>query len=77
MLTERLLEAYRRDHEVIVYEAAILPACGAKIARIALERLPDAPITIISMLYVPRMTDPQLDTAMLNRLGMSHTIARA
>ncbi len=74
-LTERLLEGYHRDHEVIVYEAATLPVCRSKIARVAVERLPTAPVTIVSTLYVPPMTKPQVDTAMLQRLRMRGAMA--
>jgi hypothetical protein len=68
VLTEKLLEVYRRDHEVIVYEAALLPVCASTIARIALENLPSAPVTIMSTLCVPAMSKPVLDAAIVARL---------
>ncbi len=74
VLTERLLEGYRRDHEVIVYEAAQLPICKPKIDRVLLQDLPAAPITVRSTLYVPPMTEPVLDAAMVERLRLSQPV---
>lgn len=70
VLTETLLEAYRNDHEVVVYEAARLPVCNSKIARIPLERLPQTAVGAMSTLYVPPMEEPDTDEAMLRRLGL-------
>lgn len=70
VLTETLLETYPPSHEVIVYEAARLPVGESTIARIPLERLAEAPVTVMSTLYVPPMSKPKVDEAMLRRLGM-------
>lgn len=70
VLAETLLETYPPSHEVIVYEAARLPVCESTIARIPLERLADAPITVMSTLYVPPMSKPKVDQTMLRRLGI-------
>jgi uncharacterized protein YabN with tetrapyrrole methylase and pyrophosphatase domain len=70
VLAETLLEAYSKDHEVVVYEAARHPVCSSKIARIPLERLPQVAVGAMSTLYVPPMTEPDVDEAMLRRLGL-------
>ncbi len=73
VLTETLLEVYRPDHEVIVYEAARLPLCSATVERIPLETLPCARVTAMSTLFVPRMVEAQIDATMLRRLGIRAT----
>jgi uncharacterized protein YabN with tetrapyrrole methylase and pyrophosphatase domain len=73
VLTETLLETYRRDHEVIVYESARFPICDSIIAHMALENLPAAEVTALSTLYVPPMTNLQVDEAMMRRLGIPST----
>ena len=52
-LTERLLENYSRDHEVVLYEMQYLPTRGPVIQKLPLARLPRANVTIASLLYVP------------------------
>lgn len=71
VLTETLLETYRPGHEVVVYDAAILPLCRPTIERIALSELPRARVTAMSTLFVPPMTRARLDAAMLRRLGLA------
>jgi precorrin-6B methylase 1 len=73
ILTERLLETYRPGHEVIVYEASLLPICPSTIDRVAIERLPSTRVSAMSTLYVPAMEKPELDVAMLDRLRISQT----
>jgi uncharacterized protein YabN with tetrapyrrole methylase and pyrophosphatase domain len=70
VLTERLLEAYRPEHEVFVYEAARLPFCDPTIARVQLRDLPTTPMGLLSTLYVPPMEKPKVDKATARRLGM-------
>jgi uncharacterized protein YabN with tetrapyrrole methylase and pyrophosphatase domain len=72
-LTERLLEVYRPDHEVVVYEAAQLSLCGPMVERIPLASLPDARVTAMSTLFVPPMAKAPLDESMLKRLGLRQT----
>ncbi|MGA8533152.1 MAG: SAM-dependent methyltransferase [Candidatus Tumulicola sp.] len=71
VLTEALLETYRPEHEVVVYEAARLPLCKSAIERVVLERLPYAGVRALSTLYVPPMTNPTVDERMMCRLGIS------
>ena len=73
ILTERLLETYRPGHEVIVYEASLLPICPSTIERVAIERLPSTRVSAMSTLYVPAMEKPKLDVAMLDRLRNRQT----
>jgi uncharacterized protein YabN with tetrapyrrole methylase and pyrophosphatase domain len=70
VLTERLLETYRPDHEVVVYEAARFSLCDSIVVRTSLGGLPDAPVSVLSTLYVPPMTKPRADAAMARRLGI-------
>jgi uncharacterized protein YabN with tetrapyrrole methylase and pyrophosphatase domain len=70
VLTETLLEAYRADHEVVVYDAASLPICRSRIRRVPLGKLQDAPMTAMSTLFVPAMKEAQVDEAMVRRLGL-------
>jgi uncharacterized protein YabN with tetrapyrrole methylase and pyrophosphatase domain len=70
-LTEKLLEVYRADHEVVVYEAASLPLCQPTIERVPLGALPRAHVTAMSTLFVPPMVEARLDEAMVARLGFA------
>lgn len=55
-LQHRLLRAYSRDHEVVVYEASSHPLLAPRIARVALGALADCPVSELSTLYVPPIT---------------------
>jgi hypothetical protein len=77
VLTDRLLVDYDSTHEVIVYEAAQMPACKPRAEAIALARLSDARITPMSTLFVPPMTAPKADREMLQRLGIRSREAAA
>lgn len=52
-LVDFLGKFYRPEHEVVVYEAAMTPISGPRIAKLPLRRLSRAPVTPISTLYVP------------------------
>jgi uncharacterized protein YabN with tetrapyrrole methylase and pyrophosphatase domain len=52
-LVERLSKFYPARHEVIIYEAAMIPIYGPRVERVPLIRLPRARLTPISTLYVP------------------------
>jgi precorrin-6B methylase 1 len=77
VLAERLMETYRADHEVVVYDAPNLPLCQPAIERIALGELPQARVTAMSTLFVPPMTRALLDDATLRRLGFAAMPAAA
>lgn len=71
VLIEVLSKTYGPDHEVVVYEAAVMPTCDPVIHRTPLGRLPDAPITALSTLYVPPCKSATLDLEMVAALGLS------
>ena len=54
-LSEALVRLYGADHEAVVYEAADFPFCDPTIERVRLADLRDAPMTIRSTLFVPRL----------------------
>ena len=67
-LTDRLLEVYPENHEVVVYEASPMPVCDARIDRLPLRDLPKATVSIISTLFVPPLAPVKPDNSMLGRL---------
>jgi uncharacterized protein YabN with tetrapyrrole methylase and pyrophosphatase domain len=69
VLTEKLLEVYPSDHEVVVYEAPRLPVCHPMIERVPLAMLPSAQVTPMSTLFVPPMMKAEIDETMVRRLG--------
>jgi uncharacterized protein YabN with tetrapyrrole methylase and pyrophosphatase domain len=70
-LVEVLTATYGLDHEVVVYEAAVLPTCEPLIHRAPLRNLLDAPITALSTMYVPPCRVAALDLEMVAALGLS------
>lgn len=68
VLTEVLLEDYPPGHEVVVYEAARLPVCRPKVARLPLSGLAAADITGSSTLYVPPLGPYEYDYEIVERL---------
>jgi uncharacterized protein YabN with tetrapyrrole methylase and pyrophosphatase domain len=70
VLVEVLLQHYSPDHEVVVYEAPPYAICDPSVQRIALKSLASARITPISTLYIPPKQPMQLNTAMMDRLGI-------
>jgi uncharacterized protein YabN with tetrapyrrole methylase and pyrophosphatase domain len=67
-LTNRLLELYPREHEVILYEASPYPVANALVDRTPLERLPDAAVTLATTLVVPPRERARVDPRMRARL---------
>ena len=64
ILTERLLDHYPPDHEVIIYEAAQYAVLKPRIERRPLRDLPQAAVSPISTLCVPPLPLPRLDPQM-------------
>ncbi len=64
LLTENLLENYPPDHEVTIYEAAVIPVCDPVILRIPLRTLPDSAVSVLSTLYIPPVSLGVTDDAM-------------
>jgi uncharacterized protein YabN with tetrapyrrole methylase and pyrophosphatase domain len=71
LLTKVLLERYPADHEVVVYEAAMLAIEEPRIVRTPLRALASAPVTVFSTLYVPPARDCPVDHDLVRRLGMT------
>jgi uncharacterized protein YabN with tetrapyrrole methylase and pyrophosphatase domain len=71
ILESVLRQWYPPKHQVVVYEAAILPTSDPTIIHVPLEELPRAPITPVSTLYIPPIAPPAVDSQMLERLGLS------
>ncbi len=71
VLVDKLGRWYQLDHEVILYEAAVVPVQLFRADHILLKDLPDAKTTQITTLVIPPQDDLQLDTASLAALGYS------
>src|SRR6185295_6355942 len=67
LLAEVLAESYPADHEVVLYEASLLPACAPKVERVALAELPAAEAGGSTVLYVPPRDEMDHDWAMVER----------
>lgn len=63
--------SYPGDHQVIVYEAAILPTSEPTITHVPVNQLRNAPITPFSTLYIPPIAPPDVDAHMLEQLGLA------
>lgn len=70
ILSERLLEEYPANHEVVVYEASRFAPCESIVERTPLANLPQAPVTTMSTLFVPPLLQSPLDEEMALRLRM-------
>jgi uncharacterized protein YabN with tetrapyrrole methylase and pyrophosphatase domain len=60
-LATTLGRAYPVDHQVTLYQAALLPTGTALITRLPLSELPQAPATALTTLYVPPLGAPATD----------------
>lgn len=68
ILKERLLENYRKDHEIILYEAAQYPGFKPTIDRVKLENLPTSGIRRLTTLYIPPALIKSKDEGMRKQL---------
>lgn len=69
VLAQRLARAYGRRHEVVLYEASLLPVTPSTIHSTTIEELPDSEVTGGTTLFVPPR--PHLpDSRMLRSLGL-------
>jgi uncharacterized protein YabN with tetrapyrrole methylase and pyrophosphatase domain len=71
ILAERLVELYRPDHQVVVYEASPFPVGGPLIERVDLDRLPEAGVTGLCSLYVPPVSRAVPDPDVRDRVATS------
>lgn len=67
LLAEVLAESYPADHEVVLYEAPLLPLCAPKVTRVRLARLPAAEAGGGTVLYVPPREEMEYDWAVVER----------
>jgi len=70
VLVETLLEHYRPEHEVTVYEASPYPGFDAMVRTVTLGELGAEHVTALSTLYVPPREQAPVDLTMLDRLGL-------
>lgn len=65
-----LQRTYPADHEVILYQAALLPIETPQISSVPLARLAAAPTTALSTLYIPPLGPPAIDPTVAARFGL-------
>jgi uncharacterized protein YabN with tetrapyrrole methylase and pyrophosphatase domain len=70
VLMEVLLESYPPQHEVVVYQAALLPVLQTRLDRLPLGKLARAEVNVASTLYVPPLAPAPRDAVMAARLGI-------
>jgi len=70
ILSDYLAGFYGRDHQVVLYRAAVLPSGRPEIERLALGDLPGAKLLYGATLYVPPKEPPKPDLDMAKRLGL-------
>ena len=68
LLVEMLLENYPAEHEIIIYECAVLPIEKPMINNIQLSELAHADTSMKSTLVIPPVSKKQKDTDRINRL---------
>jgi precorrin-6B methylase 1 len=69
LLAQRIARVYGRNHEVVLYEASLLPVIPSTIRSTRIEELPTAGITGGMTLFVPPRPHPP-DPRMLRSLGL-------
>jgi len=67
-LEATLRRSYPAEHQITLYEAALLPTSDPTITHIRLDQLPLATITPLATLYIPPVAAPAVDEAMLESL---------
>jgi uncharacterized protein YabN with tetrapyrrole methylase and pyrophosphatase domain len=70
VLIETLEKEYGPDHEVILYEAAVLPIFEPIIERVPLSKMAEAEVGTATTVYIPPRQRAPLDLAMVDRLGI-------
>ncbi len=68
VLVDMLLETYSPDHEVIVYECAVLPIEKPRMETVELQNLTSVPLLMKSTLVIPPQHKKQKNTEQVNRL---------
>ncbi|MEL7370535.1 MAG: SAM-dependent methyltransferase [Myxococcota bacterium] len=67
-LVELLAAAYPRNHEIVLYAAALLGPYEARIDRVRLDELSIAPMDEISTLYIPPFGQPKPNDHVIAKL---------
>lgn len=67
---ERLNEWYPLSHEVILYEAAVLPIEEPRVERLQLKDLPHADMSTKTTLIIPPARNLELNIDVLERMGL-------
>jgi uncharacterized protein YabN with tetrapyrrole methylase and pyrophosphatase domain len=70
VLVEYLLKFYPAEHEVCVYEASLFPECKSRADWVPLRRLTEVGVNAASTLFVPPSRVPEIDRAMVEKLGL-------
>lgn len=68
ILGEVLLQHYPAEHPVVLYRASQLPIFAPGIDRVPLSKLDEAPLSVMSTLYVPAMPKRRIERGILARL---------
>lgn len=71
MLKESLLNWYPEDHQITLYEAAVLPIMPPRIEHLTIGQLDTAKVNVITTLYIPAVTPPPLDQAFCDKWGIN------
>jgi len=75
LLARRLARVYGKNHEVVLYEASVLPVLPSTIRSTTLDELPSAGVTGSMTLFVPPMPRPP-DQESLRQLNFSRATLR-
>lgn len=70
ILSDVLASHYGESHEVVVYEASLLPICDPRIDRVSINNLRNCFTTTASTLFVPEVGQPTRSAAMAKRMGL-------
>jgi len=68
ILGEVLLRHYPAEHQVALYRSSQLPIFGPAIDWVPLETLDEAPLSVVSTLYVPALPKRRIEPRILARL---------
>lgn len=71
VLCATLAADYGPDHHVVVYVAAMFPVGAPTVLSVAIGELAASEIPPLATLYVPPLSAPAVDQAMLERLGLT------
>jgi precorrin-6B methylase 1 len=73
VLAEYLAAFYPADHPIFIYEADTEPGARPRIEKITVAGVATAKFSLATTLYVPPLRQPDLDKAMVERLGLAQS----